>query len=125
VILAGDAHVDRLMTSIKKLKGSARKLRVDAFKLAHHGSERNISRELLDMLACRHFLISTSGAYFEHPSAVAIARVIKFGGKGATLHFNYRSKFNQGWDVENLKTPYGYRVAYPDKASNGTLRVSL
>jgi beta-lactamase superfamily II metal-dependent hydrolase len=124
-ILTGDAHVDRLVTSIKRLKGSAKRLRVDAFKLAHHGSDRNVSRELLEILDCRHYLISTSGAYFEHPTATAIARVVKFGGKGKTLHFNYETKFNRIWKTASLMSRYDYSVDYPEKSANGTLAVSL
>lgn len=125
VLLAADAHVDRLIESLNMIKGAARRLRLDAFKIAHHGSERNVTEELLQLVKCRHFLISTNGSYFEHPSMIAIARVVKFGGKDATLHFNYRSDFNKVWSTRGLRDRYGYRVEFPDESVNGTLTVSL
>jgi beta-lactamase superfamily II metal-dependent hydrolase len=125
VLLAADAHVDRLLESLNILKGSARRLRIDAFKVPHHGSHRNASKELLELLKCRHYLVSTNGSYFEHPSMTAIARVVKFGGKGLTLHFNYRSNFNKMWAADGLRSRYGYKVRYPDKSVNGTLKLSL
>jgi beta-lactamase superfamily II metal-dependent hydrolase len=125
VLLGADAHVDLLIKSIKKLKGSKKRLQADAFKLAHHGSDRNVSKELLELLKCRHYLVSTNGSYFEHPSMTAIARVVKFGGKGLTLHFNYQSAFNKMWSAPKLRNRYGYRVQYPDKSINGTLKVSF
>jgi beta-lactamase superfamily II metal-dependent hydrolase len=125
VLLAADAHVDRLIKSLNALKGRSRRLRIDAFKLAHHGSDRNVSKELLDLVKCRHYLVSTNGSYFEHPAMIAIARVVKFAGRGSTLHFNYHSSFNKMWGAPGLRNRYGYQVQYPDKSANGTLKVSL
>lgn len=124
-LLAGDAHVDRLMASIRQLKGSSKRLRIDAVKLAHHGSERNVSAELVKMIHCRHYLISTNGAYFRHPAAAAIARVVAFAGANLTLHFNYRSTFTLAWNAKHLKDRYEYAVEYPSAARNGALKVSL
>lgn len=124
-LLGADAHADRVIESIKLLKKSERRLKVDLFKIAHHGSDRNTSMELLRLLNCRRFLVSTNGSYFQHPAPEAIARIIKFGGKGATLYFNYRTKFTQVWDQAGWRAKYGYAVKFPDKKENGTLRVSL
>ena len=125
VLLSGDAHADRVIESIKSLKGSARRLRVDLLKVSHHGSERNTSKELLEMLDCRCFLISTNGSYFKHPSAETIARIIKFGSKGSRLCFNYRSDFTEVWDNAGWQKQYGYSVEFPEKSRNGTLRVTV
>lgn len=123
-ILAADAHVDRLVESVKAL-GKGKRLKVDLLKVSHHGSEGNIAREFLDCIECPVYLISTSGAYFKHPKASAIARILKFGGATKSLHFNYRSDYTKVWDSERLKAKYGYTTVYPDKTSNGTLTVAL
>lgn len=124
-LLAADAHADRVIESINLLKKSARRLKVDVFKIAHHGSERNTSKELLQLLDCRRFLVSTNGSYFQHPAPEAVARIIKFGGKGATLYFNYRTKFTEIWEQSSWQAKYGYAVEFPDRKNNGTLRVAL
>ena len=123
-LLAADAHVDRLLESLRVLAGRRRRVRVDVFKVSHHGSEGNISRELLEAVDCPLYLISTNGSYFKHPKAVAIARILKYG-KPEQIAFNYRSKFTTLWNAESLTARYRYRAVYPDKANNGTLAIRL
>lgn len=124
-LLAGDAHVDRLVESVKIFKSRSRRLKLDAFKVAHHGSQHNLSRELVEMLDCRRYLISTNGSYFQHPTAAAVARIIKYGGGKSTLFFNYKTQFTQLWDADPWKRRYGYDVVFPDDSQNGWLTVSL
>jgi beta-lactamase superfamily II metal-dependent hydrolase len=123
-ILAADAHVDRMLASVKKL-GRGRRLKVDLLKVSHHGSEGNISQAFLEAIACPTYLISTSGSYFKHPKAVAISRLLKHGGAQKTIAFNYRSKFTDIWAAAALQQKYGYRAVYPEKKANGTLTVKL
>jgi hypothetical protein len=124
-LLTGDAHADRLVESIKTFKGTAKRLKLDAFKVAHHGSENNVSRELVELLDCKRYLVSTNGSYFEHPTPAAIARIVKFGGKKATLFFNYRTQFTEVWNKVGWRNKYGYEVVYPSPESNGSLTVAL
>jgi len=125
VLLTGDAHADRLIKSIKQFKGRSRRLKVDALKVPHHASAHNLSSELLRLLDCRRFLISTNGAYFRHPSQQAVSRILKFAGGEFTLFFNYRSKFTTIWNDPIAKKTYRYEVVYPDRGRNGNLTVSL
>ena len=48
------------------------------------------------------------------PDDVAMARVIKYGGRNIHLHFNYRSRFNEIWDESTLKQNHGYETFYPE-----------
>jgi beta-lactamase superfamily II metal-dependent hydrolase len=122
VLLGADCHVDRLEASLKLLKPKGR-LKVDAFKLPHHGSSHNVTKGLLEKLDCDNYLVSTNGSYFQHPTRSAIARVILHGGKKPRLHFNYRSDFTQSWPGGSAKHPY--QAVFPDSKSNGTLRMSF
>lgn len=124
-LLTGDAHTDRLTDSIKAFKGTAKRLRLHALKVAHHASEHNVSRELVELIDCNRYLISTNGSYFKHPTPAAIARLLKFGGRGATLFFNYRTKYTEVWDTAAWKALYGYEVVYPENKQNGSLTVSI
>lgn len=56
VILSGDAFTSDLTAAVTKYAKNEEILLV---KLPHHGSDRNISMELLNTLKCRHFIIST------------------------------------------------------------------
>lgn len=62
----------------------------DAVKIAHHGSVRNTSVELLKLVDSPHFFISTNGEGHNHPDfAVLKAIVDRPAAFCRTLHFNY------------------------------------
>lgn len=124
-LLGADAHVDRLLSSLKSLAKGKKRIELDLFKIPHHGSEGNISRELLEALDCSTYLISTNGSYFKHPKAVALARVLKFGGASKVIAFNYRSRFTDIWGQPALQSRYKYRAIYPHTKRNGTLVLTL
>lgn len=114
LLLAADAHAPVLIDSLARLPGP-KPVKLDAFKLAHHGSRKNVSRELLAAMKCKHYVISTNGKKFSHPSKEAIARVIAYGGR-PTVHFNYSTRFNDVWDDVALKKAHKYATVYPKKA---------
>lgn len=123
VLLAGDAHCDVLTQSVRALGGGAR-LKLDAFKVAHHGSAHNISPELLDLVDCRRFLLSTNGSYFYHPDAGAVSRIVRHGGESPQLIFNYRSDETEIWEDPRQQRRYGYSAVYPP-GENGFHTVDL
>lgn len=112
-LLAGDAFASELIAGIDRLVGPDRVLAIDAFKLPHHGSKANVSAELLARLPCPRYLVSTNGAYFKHPDAVAMARVIVHGDD-PELIFNARTRHNEMWSSSVLQTRHGYRARYPE-----------
>lgn len=116
-LCAADAHVDLLIERIPFLPGfdsTVGRLPVKLFKLPHHGSSKNCSKQLLDLLDCPRFLISTNGNYFNHPDREAVARVIEFGGSTPQLFFNYRSEETEVWDDARLKRRHGYETHFAD-----------
>ncbi len=124
VLLSGDAYALVLENSIKQLTNDCKKLRLDAFKTPHHGSKSNISATLLKTIDCDRYLISTNGAYFKHPDEIAVARIIKYGGKNVELYFNYLSKYTEIWTNARLLSKYGYVAKYPVDEQDGlTLRL--
>lgn len=121
VLLGADAHAPLLAAAIDRLlaERGLRRLEVDAFKLPHHGSRNNLSRELLQRVRCRDYLVSSNGHRFGHPDRQAVARVIRDGGPGARLHFNYRSGFNAVWADPALQARHGYTAVYPADGQEG------
>jgi beta-lactamase superfamily II metal-dependent hydrolase len=121
VLLGADAYAPVLQQAVELMQQqdpTLKPLPLSAFKLPHHGSRNNLSSELLALLRCEHYLVSTDGPRFNHPDRQAIARVIEHGrasGLPATLWFNYRTlePLNGVWDREDLKARYGYRTVYP------------
>jgi hypothetical protein len=124
-LLLGDAFPDVVAASIKRLLKARgqRKLKVDAVKVAHHGSKNNTNDELLALIDCPSYLISTNGAQFRHPDKACIARILKVG-KPARLVFNYRSEFTRPWLDRASQQKYGY-VALVRKDSELSIPVTL
>lgn len=116
-LFLGDARADVVATSVARLlaERGLKRLRVDAVKVAHHGSKANISDELLALIDSPHFLISTNGAIFKHPDQEAIERIIaRSVHQPPKLHFNYRTSFTEKWDDPALQRELGYEVRYND-----------
>jgi beta-lactamase superfamily II metal-dependent hydrolase len=123
-LLTADAHAPVVAGSIRTLlqaRGQER-LKIDAFKVSHHASQNNVSTELISLLDCPRFLVSTNGNHFCHPDRQAIARIIKYGRarrRKPELHFNYRSEYNKVWERADLQEKYGFTTRYPDAAAVG------
>lgn len=120
VLLGADAHPKILIEAIERLVGPAGKLDLDACKLPHHGSDGNVSPDLIRKLRCPLYLVSTNGARYYHPDRAAIARVIHLGG-GVELAFNYRSRHNEVWDDPELREEHGYLSRYPQPGEKGLI----
>jgi len=121
-VFAGDAHPDVLSASIEKIlaQRGEKRLKVDAFKVSHHGSKHNTSPELLRLLDCKKFLVSTSGAgKSQHPDREAIALIIQESKPDTELFFNYLSDQNKCWDNSTLRKRYHYKTHYPPGGEEG------
>jgi hypothetical protein len=120
-IFGADAYAPVLCTSIKRLLAQrhADRLKLSALKVPHHGSQNNLDVDLLKLITCPRYLLSSNGDHFCHPDRQAIARIIKYGGKTPDLHFNYRSKYNDVWSKPELQQKYAYSVHYPVGAAPG------
>ncbi len=95
-LMLGDAYPQQICEYLySKGYSKAMKLKVDFVKISHHGSERNTSSELLDLIDCNKFIISTNGGIgnSKHPSRKTIARILCHPERdySSTIHlyFNY------------------------------------
>jgi hypothetical protein len=62
----------------------------DAIKIAHHGSARNTSVDLLTLVDSPHFFISTNGDGHNHPDFPVLKAIVdRPAAFSRTLHFNY------------------------------------
>ncbi len=120
VLLAGDAHAPVLVDALLRLPANTDgRLPLDAVKMSHHGSRGNTSVDLVRAVKCSNWLVSTNGKQFKHPDRESIARVIREGGSGVSLHFNYRTGFNDMWAAAGLQRKHGYWTRYPADESAG------
>jgi hypothetical protein len=125
LLVCGDASAEVLADSIRRLlpANGVRRLRVDAFVVPHNGSLGNLNRELLELLDCDRYLISSNGEVFRHPHREAVARILAFGraepDRPLTLVFNYRTQWTSVWDNPELKTRWNYQAIYPTVEGGG------
>jgi len=124
LLLTADAHTDALVAALDRY-GQA-PLEVDAWKLAHHGSRRNLDTKLLDRVHAKHYLISTNSGTFGHPDPEAIARlVVREKPSGKRLLFNYDTEYTRPWSDATLCEEFGYEVEYASDDDDGHVTVEL
>ena len=77
ILMLGDCYPHNVVAYLRR-KGYSEKnpLKVDFVKVSHHGSLHNTSNELLDLIKCNHYIISTNGEKFGHPDREAIAHIL-------------------------------------------------
>jgi beta-lactamase superfamily II metal-dependent hydrolase len=105
-LFTGDAFSPVLESSIGRLlsdSGKAR-LRLDLFKLSHHGSQNNITPELLELLDCDRFLVCTDGWKGKHPAHETI-ELIRRVRPSAEILFNYSNGFLSPYCDERTRVP--------------------
>lgn len=89
MLFLGDSLPSDIVSTLNSLGYSKEnKLKLDVVKISHHGSKHNTSNELLEMLICGKYLISTDGRKFGHPDKEALARII-YSQDCPELIFNY------------------------------------
>lgn len=98
-LMLGDSYPQTIIKSLKQLGYSETKpLEVDYVKISHHGSMNNTSCDLLDMIKCDKYLISTNGGHGSstHPDRETIAKLICHKNRDykhvVTLFLNYPLK---------------------------------
>ena len=126
LLLAGDAHADLIEASLQPLaQAVGGRLFLNAFKLSHHGSDGNTSRELLNLISCEKYLISTNGSIYSHPDRNTLARVARFGDGVKEFIFNYETPQTTFWRNSVWQADYGYRTRYPAPGESGTIKLTL
>src|ERR1035437_9971558 len=119
-LFLADAHPDVIADAVRGLIPSGEnRLKVDAVKLAHHGSSANTTPELLSIIDCKRFLVSTNGDIFGHPAASAIDMVLHHNGPDVTLFFNYRSETTRAWDGPARQRDERFAAEYPTEEGKG------
>jgi beta-lactamase superfamily II metal-dependent hydrolase len=96
ILLLGDSRPEIVIESLKKIgKTTIDRLVVDYVKISHHGSINNTSCELLDLIDCDNYIISTNGGSSTHkqPDREVIAKIIHHPNRDykklRTIYFNY------------------------------------
>jgi len=107
LLFLGDAYAEDMVTALKQNGPTI----FNAIKVAHHGSARNTSPELLTLVDSPHFFISTNGEGHQHPDfAVLKAIVDRPATFRRTLHFNYSTEASRSLKIYRSKSGAGFLV---------------
>lgn len=127
-LFTGDAFAANVLAAVQLLTRDegGEPLNVDAWKIAHHGGEKNTSPDLIAAIGTRNYLLSTSGSRYQHPKAETLSRIVtnRPDGETARLVFNYRSTQTERWaDPGKFAPRYDYEPLFPVVA--GTHSIDL
>jgi beta-lactamase superfamily II metal-dependent hydrolase len=88
-LFLGDAFDETITKSLKKLGYTSKnKCPAEIVKLSHHGSKANTSSELIELIDCNTYVISTNGEQHGLPDKTCLSRIIKLNDNPILL-FNY------------------------------------
>lgn len=114
MLFLGDAWPSSIVESLRKLEYTEeKKLKCCLVKISHHGSKGNTNNELLDLLDCDDFVITTDGSAHCLPHKLALARILNHS-KSTKIHFNYPELINRIYSPAELEK-YDGRVLPLDK----------
>ena len=122
LLMTGDQHAPDLLEAVNLMSPDV-PLKVDVFKVPHHGSNSNVVPELIEKIDTSKYLVSTGGNRFYHPDATAIARILKHTpSQDVELCFNVPSTYNEWWSDEHWKEEFEYSAQYGDPVSGLLLK---
>jgi beta-lactamase superfamily II metal-dependent hydrolase len=134
VLLTADALPHVILDGVRQLlrqRHTSTRLGLSAVKVPHHGSRNNLHPPLLDAIRSPVYLISTSGAIFNHPDDESLARIVWANrNTGCDLYFNYprdhqlparkgetRQEWSAiKWDDRRLRDTYRCRATFAGSA---------
>lgn len=98
-LLPGDSTPKELydaLRSYNETNGAPSEL--DFMKLPHHGSTRNVTKNILDEVTCSNFIISTKkNKKYYFPNKETIAKLIRYrerADKAINVYFNYQESLD-------------------------------
>jgi hypothetical protein len=126
-LFAADCTSDYLLKAIQPIldKNGKDRLKLDVWKLAHHGSKSSTLEKLMKKIDCKKLLVSTNGANYKHPHPECIAKLLKHNGPNVRFYFNYKTEFNQRWSNTDEQNQFKFKTSYPTKSAGKGITLKL
>ncbi|VTY07969.1 Metallo-beta-lactamase superfamily protein [Prevotella melaninogenica] len=112
ILLPGDSTPDKLSEALDDYrKGEV--LKFDLVKLPHHGSYKNVTKDILEKFECLDYVVCTNGDIFYHPNKKMILKVVSWGKRETNekifFHLNYYNDLNERLNItNNEKSQYNF-----------------
>lgn len=99
LLLPGDSTPKKLCDALQSYnKTNGTPLELDFMKLPHHGSTRNVTKNILNEVTCSNFIISTkknNKYYFSNKETIAkLIRYRDSADKAINVYFNYQESLD-------------------------------
>jgi len=122
ILLTGDGRSDHLLDGLEeagRLDGNG-KLHVDILKLAHHGSERDVTREFFDRVTADTYVASANGrdGNPDLPTLGWIADAAKASGRNITIVVTNRTPSVTQFEKDFPAGKFPYRLTLMPKGDH-------
>lgn len=127
-LFLADGHPTDVVNSLKRLKYTPEcPLALSFVKISHHGSKKNTSPELLQMIRTGVYVVSANGITNKHPDKETLARILKYHegiGQPVKLVFTANTpQIKALFDVDdNPQERYNFTEAFIE---DGQLQIPL
>ncbi|ARZ62373.1 MULTISPECIES: MBL fold metallo-hydrolase [Bacillus cereus group] len=115
ILMLGDSVPSIVEDQLKKIYGEEDfPIYFDAIKVSHHGSVKNTSSELLNIIDSEHYFISTNGKNYGHPDIETIAKIIvrKDSEKFRNIYITNKQSKLDVFENEEWQRKYQYKIHY-------------
>lgn len=90
VLMLADAWAEDMVYALRMLQSQGCSMIFDAIKVSHHGSLRNTSPELLELIDAPIYIVSSNGTGHGHPDFEVLAAIVDRAAEfSRTLYLNY------------------------------------
>lgn len=106
ILMLADAWAEDIVLELRSLKESGHSMVFDLIKVSHHGSLRNTSLELLELVDAPNYFISSNGYKHGHPDIEVLAAIVDRPSSFIRkLYFNYATPASQS--IKNHRSRAG------------------
>lgn len=92
VLMLADAWAEDMVYALRMLQSQGCSMMFDAIKVSHHGSLRNSSPELLELIDAPVYMVSSDGTGHGHPDFEVLAAIVDRAAEfSRTLYLNYET----------------------------------
>ena len=90
ILMLADAWAEDIVQELRDLKSQGDSMVFDAIKISHHGSSRNTSPELLQLVDAPKYFISSNGKKHGHPDVEVLTAIVDRPAPfSRTIYLNY------------------------------------
>jgi hypothetical protein len=110
-LMLGDSWAEDIVTALQRTRSGSAPLIFDVIKVSHHGSLRNTSPALLELVDAPVFVISSNGEGHNHPDFPVLKAIVdRPAAFSREMIFNYSTPASQRLRVYSSASGTGFTV---------------